>query len=452
MSGTTTVTPGAAPSAASDFAAASEYTALQRTVIIVSCMLGFALDLYDVLIMPFLMPAIQRGLGLTLTEVASVTSFTLVGSVIGSVVFGWIGDRLGRRAALQLALGLFACGSIASAFAWNYPELAGLRLLTGVGLGGEWGAGMVLFNEVWNPKSRGLGSAFIQGSAVVASASASIVGIWVVRAFPPDIGWRVGYLTGGMPILLMIAIRFMMPESRAWLRFDAERKTGALPPAQTGRNPLLGIFAPGLRRITIVALFWLAAYMFAYYAVIVFIPTLMLRSLATPPGVVRSAALVVSVAGGLGYIVMGALNDRFGRRIGALLPSLMWLVFLLGLAAWGDQRYASSLVAWPLFWLYIAFGLGNTSLGVVGTWLAELYPIAVRATAVSTIYMAGRAVGSFAPVIVPEVAAATGGGLAHGMLVALPAAVLFLVLTCLLPETAGRGGRRVTSERARRRE
>ena len=417
------------------------YTGLQRGAIIVSCMLGFALDLYDVLIMPFLMPAIQRSLDLTLTEVASVTSLTLIGSVVGGLAFGWIGDRMGRRTALQLTLGLFALGSIASAFAWNYVSLAGLRLLTGVGLGGEWGAGMVLFNEAWNPKRLGLGSAFIQGSAVIASASASVVGIWVVSSFAPDMGWRVGYLTGGAPIVLMIAIRFLIPESRAWLAFNAQRKAGLLPPGRW-RNPLLGIFAPGLRRVTVIALIWLSAYMFAYYAVIVFVPTLMLRSLATPPDVVRSAALVVSMTGGAGYILMGALNDRFGRRIGALLPSLMWLVFLLGLAVWGERRYAGSLGDWPLFWLYIAFGLGNTSLGVVGTWLSELYPIAVRSTAVSTIYMAGRAVGSIAPVVVPTVAAAYGGNLAHGVLIALPAAVLFLVLTCFLPETAGRRSNR----------
>jgi SHS family lactate transporter-like MFS transporter len=414
------------------------YTNLQRAIIIISCMLGFALDLYDVLILPFLLPAIQRSLALTLTEIASVTSLTLIGSVIGGAVFGWIGDRMGRRTALQLTLGLFALGSIASAFSWNYASLAGLRLLTGIGLGGEWGAGMVLFNEAWNPKRRGLGSAFIQGSAAVASASASIIGIWAVRHFGPDIGWRIGILTGGAPIVLMIAIRFLMPESRAWLAFDAQRKAGMLPPSRAGQSPLLGIFAPGLRRITITALLWMSAYMFAYYAVIVFVPTLMLRSLGTPPDVVRSAALVVSVTSSAGYIMMGALNDRFGRRIGALLPSLMWLAFLVGLAVWGGDGYEGSLGRWPLFWLYIAFGLGNTSLGVVGTWLSELYPIAVRSTAVSVIYMAGRAVGSIAPIVVPQVAAAYGGSLARGMLIALPAAVLFLILTCLLPETAGR--------------
>ena len=84
---------------------------------------------------------------------------------------------------------------------------------------------MVLFNEAWNKDRRGLGSAFIQGSAVLASASASIVGIWAITAFSQDWGWRVALLTGGSPIILMVFIRFFMPE----LRFGPNlmRKGGA---------------------------------------------------------------------------------------------------------------------------------------------------------------------------------------------------------------------------------
>jgi SHS family lactate transporter-like MFS transporter len=113
----------------------------------------------------------------------------------------------------------------------------------------------------------------------------------------------------------------------------------------------------------------------------------------------------------------------------------MWLISLTGLYVWGHVRYDQNLFAWPIFWLYIAFGMGNTSLGVVGTWLSELYPIEVRSTAVSIVYMAGRAVGSGAPLIIPAVAAAFGGDLVTGLMVCLPAALLFLVLTLLLPET-----------------
>jgi len=86
----------------------------------------------------------------------------------------------------------------------------------------------------------------------------------------------------------------------------------------------------------------------------------------------------------------------------------------------------------------LSFVIGNSALGVVGTWLSEIYPIEVRSTAVSFIYMAGRGVGSLAPVVVPLVAGLLGGNLAAGMLVVVPAIFIFLLMTVLLPETRGR--------------
>lgn len=416
-----------------------DYTRAQRITIIVSCMLGFALDLYDVLLLPFLMPAIQRSLSMTLTEVASITSLTLIGSVIGGALFGWIGDRMGRRTSLQLTLGLFAVGSILSAFSTNYPTLAALRFLTGIGLGGEWGAGMVLFNETWNPRRRGLGSACIQGSAALASAAASIVAVWALTTFDPERGWRIGLLTGGAPLVLMIAVRLWMPESKAWLAFDERRRgTGPTAVARNAGNPFVGMFRPGLRGITIKAMSWMMAYMFCYYGVTVFIPTLMLKTLQTPLDVVRDTSVAYAVVAGIAFLGMGWLNDRFGRRSGAMLPSLMWMASLVGLLVWGHARYEQSLLEWPIFWLYLLFGTGNASLGVAGTWLSELYPIEVRSTAVSTIYMAGRAIGSLAPVAVPAAAGLLGGDLVSGMLICLPAAALFFILSLLMPETRGR--------------
>ena len=416
----------------------SSYSAGERAAIIFSCMLGFALDLYDVLIMPFLMSSIQASLKISLTQVASVTSLTLIGSVIGGALFGWLGDRIGRKQALQLTLGVFAAGSIASAFAWDYTSLAALRFITGVGLGGEWGAGMVLFNEAWNKDRRGLGSAFIQGSAVMASAGASIVGVWATTSFSPEWGWRIALLTGGSPILLMIFIRFFMPESKAWQQFDRARNSGLVEARVKTTNTLLLMFQGRLLPISIMCLVWMMAYMFCYYGIVVFTPTLMQKSLGTPPEVVRNISVIASIVGGCSYIGMGLLNDAFGRRFGALVPGLAWGVMACALYMFGHEKFAGSLFGFPMFWTYIAFVIGNSALGVVGTWLSEIYPIEVRSTAVSLIYMAGRGVGSLAPVVVPLAAAGFGGQLATGMLIVVPAIILFLAMTLLLPETRGR--------------
>jgi MFS family permease len=417
---------------------ASSYSTGERTAIIASCMLGFALDLYDVLIMPFLMGSIQKSLGISLTQVSSITSLTLIGSVIGGALFGYLGDRVGRKQALLLTLLMFAAGSIASAFAWNYGSLAILRLVTGIGLGGEWGAGMVLFNEAWNKERRGIGSAFIQGSAVLAAASASIVGVWATTSFSLEWGWRIALLTGGSPILLMAFIRIFMPESKAWQQFDALRRSGAIETATAKTNTLVAMFRGRLLPISIMCLAWMMAYMFSYYAIVVFMPTLMQKALDTPPDIVRNISVIASVVGGLSYLTMGALNDKFGRRFGALVPGLSWAVMAVALFLYGHEKYQGSILHFPIFWIYLSFVIGNSALGVVGTWLSEIYPIDVRSTAVSFIYMAGRGVGSLAPVAVPIVAGLFSGNLAAGMMVVAPAILIFLLMTLLLPETRGR--------------
>jgi MFS family permease len=149
--------------------------------------------------------------------------------------------------------------------------------------------------------------------------------------------------------------------------------------------------------------------------------------------------VLLSVVSGLCYLANGFFNDRAGRRAGAIVPALFWVGSLLGMAIWGGHLYAGSKSEWPMFWLYIAFGMGNVALGVTGVWISELYPVHLRATAVSSFYMGGRGLGSLAPVIVPLAAAHLGGSLLNGMVaVALPAALAFIVASVLLPETLGR--------------
>jgi MFS family permease len=415
-----------------------DYTASQRYAIMISAMLGYILDFYDVLIFPFLLPAIQRSMSLSLTQVGSLQALTLFGSAIGGAIFGIIGDRLGRKTSLQITIALFSVAAIISAFAWNYWSLAALRLITGIGLGGEFGVGMVLFNEAWKKGSRGLGAAALQGCAVIASSAASITGIWLISAFSDEWSWRIGLLTGGVPILLTIFIRFFMPESKIWLEYEAQRKAGSAV-LKSRTLPLADIFRNGLARQTVTAFIWMMSYMLCYYSVVSFIPTLLLRDMHTPGEVVRTTAVLLSVISGICYLANGFFNDRAGRRAGALVPAMFWVGSLIGMALWGSQLYAGSKTEWPMFWLYIAFGIGNVALGVTGVWISELYPVNLRATAVSTFYMGGRGLGSIAPVVVPLVAAHLGGSLLHGMVaVALPAAAVFIIASLLLPETRGR--------------
>jgi MFS family permease len=418
----------------------NEYTKGQRYSILISAMLGYILDFYDVLIFPFLLPAIQKSMSISLTQAGTLQALTLFGSAIGGALFGTIGDRFGRKTSLQLTIALFSVAAILSAFAWNFWSLALLRLATGIGLGGEYGAGMVLFNEAWPKRNRGLGTSVLQGCAVIASSTASIVGIWLISTFSTEWSWRIGLLTGGAPILLIIFIRYFMPESKIWQQYAELRKSGDIKSTgQTQTTPLIDIFRNGLARQTITALIWMMSYMLCYYSILSFIPSLLLRDMHTPGDVVRTTAVMLSVFSGIAYIANGFFNDRAGRRSGAIVPALFWIGSLIGMAMWGHQLYAGSKLEWPMFWLYIMFGLGNVSLAVNGVWISELYPVGLRATAVSTFYMAGRGLGSIAPIAVPLAAEHLEGGLLSGMIsVALPCAFMFVLASLMLPETLGR--------------
>lgn len=414
------------------------YTSKERSSVLISTLFGYGLDFYNILIISFIMGAIQKSLNISLTQAGVITTVTLAGSVIGGVLFGWLGDRIGRKNSLFWTLGLFSVGAILSAFAWDFNSLLVTRAITGVGLGGEWGAGIVLFNEVWDKNRRGFGSSVVQAASTGGIAAASIVAVWSLSTFSSDWGWRVALLTGGAPILLMIYVRFWMPESKLWLEYERMRAAGELPLEKaTAANPLIEIFKGASLRYTVLGFLIVSGYMFAFYAVTVFMPGY-LRTLGAESEAIRTVTIVFSTGLAVAFLVFGWFTDSLGRKIGVVGPTLISIVGFIGIYSTAGTSFPGSLLAWPLFGWYVFWGLGQTAAGMFGCWFSELYPVELRATAVSTIYMVGRGIGSIAPFVVPAVAAHSTSGMAGGMMVGFAAAVICALAALLLPETAGR--------------
>jgi MFS family permease len=414
------------------------YSKQEKYSVFISTALGFGLDFYNVLILAFLMGPIEKSLSISLSQAGMLTTVTLLGSVVGGILFGWIGDRLGRRNSLLLTLGLFSLGAIASAGAWDFNSLLVLRTITGIGLGGEWGAGVVLFNEVWDKNRRGFGSCVIQAASAVGIAVAAAVSAWALSSFAPDIGWRIALLTGGAPILLMIYVRFWMPESKLWLEYESLRKAGKLPQEKARSvSPLIEIFKGASLVYTLLGFCVVSGYMFAFYSVAVFMPGSMIRLGATPT-VVRNVSLLFAGSLTLTFLIFGWFSDRMGRRLGVALPTLVSLVGFAGIYMSRGVLFPGSMWSWPLFYAYLLWGCGQVGAGMFGAWFSELYPVEIRTTAVSTIYMVGRGLGSFAPYIVPIIASAYGGDIMNGIFVGAVGAAICVVASLLLPETAGR--------------
>jgi MFS family permease len=363
---------------------------------------------------------------------------TLAGSVVGGVLFGWLGDRIGRKNSLLWTLGLFSVGAILSAFSWDFNSLLVTRAITGIGLGGEWGAGIVLFNEVWDKNRRGFGSSVIQAASTGGIAAASIVAVWSLSTFSPDWGWRVALLTGGAPILLMVYVRFWMPESKLWLEYERMRAAGELPPEKAmAANPLIEIFKGASLRYTLLGFLIVSGYMFAFYSITVFMPGYM-RSLGAAPEAIRTVTIVFSTGLAIAFLVFGWFTDSLGRKVGVVGPTIISIIGFIGIYTTAGTNFPGSLLLWPLFGWYVLWGIGQTAAGMFGCWFSELYPVELRASAVSTIYMVGRGIGSVAPFVVPMVASHSANGVAGGMMVGLAAAVICAVAALLLPETAGR--------------
>jgi len=417
---------------------AQTYTDRERGFVAWSAILGYGFDFYNLIILAFLVVPIQNSLGMGLADTGMAVSATLAASVLGGILFGWLGDLIGRKQALLLTLVLLASGSLLSALAWNFSSLLAFRVITGIGVGGEWGAGMVLLNEVWPAHRRGFGSSLVQAMSSFGTALASIAATVTLAHLDPGIAWRTCFAVGGVPLLLMLFVRSRMPESRLWLEYQRRRSSGELPPEKLAlSSPLIEIFRGASLGYFILATIVAGGYIVNYQSISIFMPTLMQRDLATPLDALRAANLVFAAVSAVGMVVTGIVSDWCGRRLAVLLSTVIGIVGLVALYTGSTERYPGLLVSWWLFWAWLLWGFGQGAIGQFGPWFAELHPVEIRATAASTIFNTGRLIGSLAPYAVPVIATAVGS-LRDGMMLAAAGAVVSLAVALVLPETVGR--------------
>ena len=157
--------------------------------------------------------------GKTRPDIALTVSLALVMRPIGAVIFGLIADRYGRRLPLMLNVIFYAIISVLSGLAPNYTTFVILRLLFGIGMGGEWGVGASLALESTSPRLRGLLSGLLQEGYAMGNLLAALAFRMVyvpVHATHPDYAWRVMFFLGGLPALLSLFIRARVKESEAW--------------------------------------------------------------------------------------------------------------------------------------------------------------------------------------------------------------------------------------------
>jgi MFS family permease len=389
---------------------------------LVAASMGWLLDAFDVMLYALVLKSVIEELGLTTAQGGLMASLTLASSAIGGLVFGVIADKLGRTRALSLSILLYSIFTFACGLAQNLWQFATFRVLLGLGMGGEWASGATLVSETWSEKDRGKALGIMQSCWAIGYGLAAIV----VAIVLPRFGWRAVFFVGILPALFTFWIRSNVKEPRMWIssRQDSSPRQGSPSRQKSGFPVRVALFLTAMN----------AATMFAYWGQSIWVPSY-LSSPTTQGGVGLStetmAMFIVAMQVGmwLGYVSFGFIADAVGRR-----PTYISYLLMAALLIWyyGFAREPWLLLA--LGPLVAFFGAGFFS--GFGAVASEIFPTAIRATALGVTYNSGRLLSAIAPFIVGTTVQSRGYGAAftYTAIAYIIAAVLWLGI----PETKGR--------------
>lgn len=174
--------------------------------------LGWTLDAFDFFILTFVLSTVAADFDKTIPEMALTLTASLVMRPVGALIFGLLADRYGRKGPLMISIIFYSIMEISSGLAPTYQVFLFLRLLYGIGMGGEWGVGASLVMESVSVKRRGLLSGILQEGYALGFLLAAAAYYFVF----PHFGWRMMFFIGGLPALVTLFIRSKVKETAAW--------------------------------------------------------------------------------------------------------------------------------------------------------------------------------------------------------------------------------------------
>lgn len=346
---------------------------------------GWTLDgmdsfIYALVLVPSLRDLLPRsGIAATKANVGFYGGLLFALFLVGwGIAFLWgpVGDKFGRVRTLMLTILCYSVFTFLSAFAGNIWQLAILRLLAGVGIGGEWAMGGTFVAEEWPENRRETGAGLMHTGYYVGIFLAALANYAVGSRF----GWRAMFLVGGVPALLLAWIRRGVSEPARWIDKGNVVHTWAF------WRPLTAIFSSQWRRRTILNSLFMLASISGLWAGTVYVPSAISaltegtgRSSAEVAQLASWGVMLVSFATILGCLVMPWLAGQVGRR--GVLAVFFTLMMVFIALTFGKVFYLGS-SALPWFFLCLFFlGIGGANFSVYTLWLPEQYPTGCRASA-----------------------------------------------------------------------
>lgn len=391
-------------------------------LVVVALGVTWVLDGLEVTIVGALAPRLQDPATLALTEadVGALASFYLVGAVVGALGFGWLTDRLGRRLIFFTTLFVYIAGVLFSAFAWDFWSLAAFRLITGVGIGGEYAAINSAIDELVPARLRGRVALIVNGSfwAGAALGAAGSVVLLDTTLFPVDLGWRLGFAVGAGLGLLILFTRAFVPESPRWLACHdriaegeavvaaiergIEAETGRPLPKAEGKilihpqktfgfglifDAMLGAY----RRRSALVLVLMIAQAFLYNAIFFTYGLVLTKFYGIAADRVGLYLIPFAIGNVIGPLVLGPLFDSVGRRrmiFGTYLASAALLIATGWMFAEGWLTATTQTVAWSVIFFVASAAASSAYLTA-----SEVFPLEVRALAIAAFYAIGTGLG-----------------------------------------------------------
>ncbi len=402
----------------------------------------FAIEAWEMMIIVYTAPLIAKDFELDAMAIGNLIGAMFIGMMLGSLVWGKLAERLGRKHAILLSLVTYGVISFASAFAPNYAALYGLRLLSGVAAVGMMVVTFAHFQELLPVRHRGSLSVYLASGWPFGMLLALGATVWFL-----PLGWRAIIVLSSMASLWAIVVARWVPESPYWLAardhqpqaravIDRLSRGAVCVPAdcrlsvdQSAQGQHRELFGATMLRVSLLQILVNFTFSWGYWGLQTWLPTLLQqRGLSLPQsyGFIALSALCMIP----GYMAASWLTHRLGRKrviVGFISASVI--------AGYGFANAQSLEMLYLSNFALAFFSLG--AWGVWGTWIGELYPTSLRTLGYSWAIFAQRVANILAPSLI-------GALVAYGASFNMTTTIInvFMLVTVALaifiPETEGK--------------
>ena len=360
-------------------------TRVQRNTF-AACFLGWTLDAFDFFLLTFCLTAIAIDFHVGRKEVAEALFWTLVMRPIGAVLFGAMAEKYGRRPTLMINIVAFSFFELASAFAPSLHSFLVCRALFGIAMGGIWGVGAALALETLPVEGRGFFSGLLQEGYVIGNLlAAALFGLLFSHLHGHGMftNWRVLFMIGALPSLLVFHLRFNVEESPAWL---ASHTTAGVNGGKATRPATdWGALLSYLPTFLFIVLLMTAFTSFSHGTQDLYPSFLQDHGLsAAMVGIVAAIGNIGALTGG---VCCGTISERLGRRKTIVIAALL-AIPMIPLWAWS---HSAVMLATGGFLMQV---MVQGAWGIIPAHLNELCPAPVRAIMPGFAYQLGNLLSS----------------------------------------------------------